>query len=148
VEVPLYSVKADIKRAIIPQVIKLLVLGLVFYAALILNLWLLQIQTSLLLHLMIVVSLIVLLVLEVILIHTRFSRHSYNFYDDRITFRGKIAMFSDVDLVIVTKNFFDRKYKTSSIIVNKDFKIQHVKNAEEISKYLQQLVDRARRAVP
>ena len=85
----LYSLKPNLKRAILPQLGIVLTLCVVFYLGIILNLLLLGLDLSNYIKILIIAILAVLFAMESVLLYSRASNANYNFHEDKITLEGK-----------------------------------------------------------
>ena len=142
-EIPLYSIKEDVKSVVISQMIKVILLSLVFYGGVIINLKLLEIESSAANFLTIIV-LVILIVLQTVLAYIKSSRKKYVFYSDKITkLKGtnvvKEIAYNQIRNVSISRNLFNKIFKTSTINIG-SLKIQNIKNYNQIYNYIIQLI--------
>lgn len=143
----LYSLKPNIKRIIIPKIVKLLALCIVFYLGIWVNLLLLDLELSGYIKILIAAILVVLFAMEPILSYSKASKISYNFFDDRISLEGKkqqSILYRDVTDMALRQNFTDKPFNTYSLMLEPDFRISFINNGSQVYVYLQKLVQRAR----
>ena len=138
---PLYLLPQKKKRAIIPKLVSLTVLGVIFYLGVILNLSLLQVspkaedQTQLAALLILICCLI----LGTILASLK-ARKNYLFYRDRIVFGKKQILYQNISSIEVKKGFWDKLFKTYSLPLNKTFIIKNIPAVLNIADYVNSLV--------
>jgi len=143
-EQPIYVLVQLKKRAIIPKIIILLILGIVFYFGVLLNVSLLELtgdeETTIKMVSLIVV---IVVVLFGILLSILRAKKMYKFYRDRIMFGKKTIPLAQITNTAAKQNSFDKIFKTYSIKLSKKFKIKHISQEVQIQNYLQQLVSYA-----
>jgi len=90
-EQPQYALKQDIKRVLIPKILQLISLGAVFYFAIWLNLFLLEVEDSIKFYVTIgaIIVLVIAVILEIILLIQKTNKNKYLFYSAQVGFKGK-----------------------------------------------------------
>lgn len=145
-EQPLYAVYQSRSRALIPKALLLLGLSLIFYAGVLLNVALLELnaQQETTLKTSALVILIVVIIVGVILTYKK-TQQPYLFYKNRIM-KGKDGIYY-LNILNTTpqSNFFDQKFKTYSIQLGKKFALRHVPASVQLTEYIQQLVEYSRK---
>jgi len=141
-EQPQYVLKQDMKRVLIPKVLQLIGLGIVFYFAIWLNLFLLEAEDSTKLYVTIAAAivLVVAIVLEIVLLLQKLNRNQYMFYSTRVEYKGKSMSYVNVDHVSFRQNFIDKIFMTGTIVLHPGFMIEKVPNLNEIYFYIQKLI--------
>ena len=142
-ELPQYSVKPKKARAIVPELLKLLLLSSIFYVGIFLNLSLLEVSLSLSLNLLIILAVVVMIALQSLLSYVSLSKTSYDFYLDRLEITGKrprTVHYYDVQQPSIKKGFFDRTYKTGTVVIGPKLKLSNVEKPEEVLNYLQDMM--------
>ena len=146
-EQPLYVVYESKSRALIPKVISLVLLATVFYLGVLLNISLLALnaeqETGLKTGALI---LLLLLILLGIFLAVRKVRIPYNFYQNRIARGKEVIYFTTIINTSSHLDPLDRIFKTYSINLGKNFFFRHIPQQIQLSSYIQQLVDYARRS--
>jgi len=142
-ELPQYSARPKKARALIPEVLKLLVLGAVFYVGIILNLNLLSVSLSSSLNILISSGIVVLVALQMLLSYLSLSKTSYDFYLDRIEITGKrprSAHYYDIAAPKIRKGTFDKIFGTGSILLAPKMGLDYLEKPDAVLSYLQGMV--------
>lgn len=148
-EQPLYVLSQVKKRALIPKIISLILLGAVFYVGILVNLFLLNLTAGD--ETVIKTSSLILLILVVILgIYLSYHKanFSYRFYRDRVQFGKKAIKYTEIKNTHQKKDIFDKMFKTYAQVLSKDFYIRNVPNQINIAAYVQQMITYAQRTQP
>lgn len=139
-ELPQYTARPKKARALLPEALKLLALGAVFYVGILLNMNLLEISFSANLNIIIMSAIAVLVALQLLLSYLSLSRTSYDFYLDRIEISGKrprSAHYYDISAPKIMKGTFDRIFGTGSIILAPKMRLDHIDKPDAVLNYLQ-----------
>lgn len=141
-EQPQYMLKQDLKRVIIPKIFQLIGLGAVFYFAIWLNMFLLEVEDSTKLYVTIgsVAILVIAIILEIILFVQKINKNPYIFYSARVEYKGKAISYVNVEHVSFRQNFLDKMFSTGTIVMHPGFMIEKVPNLNEIYFYIQKLI--------
>ena len=141
-EQPQYTLSQDLKRVLVPKILQLIGLGAVFYLAIWLNLFLLDVESSIKLYVAIgaVVVLVIAVVLESILLAQKVNKNKYLFYSNRLVFKGKEVPYVNIKHVSFRQNFVDKMFTTGTIVLHPDFKIEKIPNLNQVYFYIQKLV--------
>ena len=141
-EKPIYVLQQNKKRAIIPKILLLFVLGTIFYLGLLLNLRLLDLLGSeeTTTKTVSLIILILIIILGVILTIVKANR-SYIFYQNRIMFGKKQIFYQEISNTNLKINFIDKMFKTYSISLSKKFRLRNIPQELNLQSYLQQLVN-------
>ena len=140
-EQSIYILPQDKKRALVPKIVSLTVLGIIFYLAVLLNISLLELtaaeETTIK-----IVSLIFLLGIIVLGIYLSFHRsnQSYKFYQDKITFMKNQITYLEISNTKSKVDFLDKIFKTVTINCGNNFFIRNVPAQLQIDNYLEKLV--------
>jgi len=148
-ELPQYSVKPSVSRILFPQFFKLAALCALFYGGVWINFFLLRQNFPLWITMALVIILAILFVVQLQLTKAQANKYHYDFFSNRVEFYGdklKSAMFSNVQEIKTSRNFFDSISGTGTIILSKDFRISNVSNYAEIQNYLNQLIQNFRQS--
>ena len=141
-EKSIYVLQQNKKRAIIPKILLLVVLGIIFYLGLLLNLRLLDLLGSeeTTTKTVSLIILIVIIILGIILTIVKANR-SYIFYQNRIMFGKKQIFYQEISNTNLKINFMDKMFKTYSISLSKKFRLRNIPQELNLQSYLQQLVN-------
>ena len=144
---PQYELKQNVKRIIVPQFLKTLVLLAVLYFAVRLNLHLMELEMPASINFLVIIILILLLVLQLFFTFRKTSKASYKFYPDRIEFPGKkplTVFLINITNVTLKKDVFDKMFNTGTIVLEPGMKIKGVGNFDQVYTYVQKLVESAK----
>lgn len=137
---PLYTIIPDHKRIIIPEVLKLISLYALLFFALFLNFKLLKIDSTILLSILTIVLFFAFIV-HIFIFSSGKLKIQYYIYPNIIYKMGKkesSLQFYQIKDTALNKNFLDKIFNTSSIILTPTFSIEHIQNGDQIYKYLMQ----------
>lgn len=140
---PQYTLKPDLKRIMIPQLLKLIVLCGIFYSGIIFNLKILKIDAPIHINILVIIVLFILVLLQTILSHVKSSKLEYKFYQDRIEFNNNKIYYKEIPEIKLKQNFFDKLFDTKTIILGK-FKISAITNYNEMYAYIEKLAQAVR----
>ena len=143
----LYSLKPNMKRIIIPQALKILSLCVLFYIGIMINVRLLDITVPDNIVILILGVLILLFVMEMVLIYSKYHKLSYTFHDDKIKMEGKNPKsipYTDILNMNIEENGMDKLFKTSTISLSPKFRIKFINGADKVYVYIQKLIQRKR----
>jgi len=150
---PLYSTKPNLKRVLIPDTLKTLILCLVFYFAIKINIdlfvkyRLIKFLVPDLVYTVIAVVLVLLFIIQILNNYRKHGLAHYVFYPAYLEFGGKkvqYLQYNQIPNIVLKHNFIDKIFKTGTIFISKQFKIESVKNAEQIKDYLSKLITASR----
>ncbi|MBW2966606.1 hypothetical protein KY342_05885 [Candidatus Woesearchaeota archaeon] len=141
-EQPQYSLSQDLARTLIPKLLQLIGLGVVFYFAIWLNLYLLNAKDSTKNYTLIItiIILFIAVIIELILIIIKISKNKYLFYQHKLEFKDQSIPFVNVTNVYLQKNLLDKIFNTGTIILYPNFKIEKISNVNQVFYYVQKLV--------
>ena len=141
-EQPQYALKQDLKRVLIPKIFQLVGLAVLFYFAVWLNLFLLEVEDSIKLYVTIgaIIILVIAVVLEIILVIQKIDKNKYLFYAARVEYKGKAMPYVNVNNVSFRQDFIDKIFNTGTIVLYPDFLIEKIPNLNEVYFYVQKLV--------
>ncbi len=142
-EIAQYSVKPSIKRIVIPQILRLVVLCALFYGAFWVNIWLLAFEMPSWLGIAVIAALVVLAVIQVIITRKKAQDWRYSFYQNRIEYAGdriSSALFSEVEEIKIKRNIFDLFANTATVSLNKKFKLKNIPDYKPVADYAYKLV--------
>ena len=145
-EQPLYNAYESKRRVLIPKLFSLLFLSFIFYLGVLINISLLKLdagqETAL-------KTGALLLLAALIVIGTLFAyrktRQPYLFYRNRITHGKETMYYLNIPYTSSSKNFLDRIFKTYSIQLGKTFLLRCIPETIQLSDYLQQLIEFAKK---
>ena len=145
-EQPLLSLHMDKARVLYPKAILLLVLGFVLYFGVWINLKLLKVASNTRLTVSVVVLIVigVLIIVELVIGELGLKRKVYRFYNNRIEFRGKVYYFGNVSKVYFRRNFFDRIFKTGTVVLAPVFSVKNIPDRSQVFFWIQKLVERGK----
>ncbi|MFC1728169.1 hypothetical protein ACFLZ7_01745 [Nanoarchaeota archaeon] len=145
-EAPLYVLKPDKARIVIPNGLKLILLAIVFYVGVLINIKLLSLNIPDYINLLIIIVLVILVLLESILSFVRLSKIQYLFYPNRLEVKGtkqQYVMFTNVPVVKFDQNFFDKLFDTGSVTFGA-YKMKAIPNVQQNVDYLEKLIQSSR----
>jgi len=145
-EQPLYSLSPDLARILIPKLLQLIGLGIIFYFAIWLNLYLLDVKDTTKNYTLIIsiIILFIAVIVELVLVVIKTKNNKYLFYPNKLEFKGQPIPFVNIANVYLQKNFLDKIFNTGTIILHPNFKMEKISNTNQIFYYTQKLVQRAK----
>ncbi len=149
-ESPLYVVRQDSNRIIIPELLKLILLAATMYLGIYMNFLILRKQMTFLHHSLIILVLVILIFVQIKISRIKSRNVQYIFYQNRIEAQGDESgaiFLGNVNAVYLKRNFFDRIFGTGTIYIEPGFVIRAVKNTDQIDPYVQRLVELARQSM-
>lgn len=140
-EQPLYILPQEKKRILIPKILILFSLGMIFYLGILFNISLLKLTTSTETTIKLI-SLIILIIVVVfgILLNFKKAKQKYFFYQNKIVFQKKEIPLSKITNIKPKQNFLDKLFKTYSLILNQEFKINNIPQKIQLQEYIQKLI--------
>ncbi len=135
-------------RIVVPELIVSLFLGALFYAAFYLNVYLKVMPSSLSLYAIILSGILAAANLIVNLVRKR--KVMINFEDDRIIVAEKeqrYINYNHITDIKEKKNVLDSIFGTSTILINNDFRLQYIRNSQQVMQYLQSLVNYSKQSM-
>ena len=145
-EQPLYSVYQSKRRALIPKMLSLLLLAFIFYLGILVNISLVELDADqeTMLKTGALLLLAVLIVIGTLLTYKK-TRQPYLFYRNRITHGKEVIYYLNITNTSPSTNFLDRIFKTYSIQLGKTFFLRRIPETIQLSDYLQQLIEFAKK---
>ena len=142
VEQPMYVLPQTKKRALIPKIITLLVLGGIFYLGVLLNLTLLELseETYSIVNLVSLILLLCVLVLGISLA-VRKAEQDFKFYRTKLFQGKKFINYISILNINPKQDFLDKIFKTYSINLGNNFHLRHISQKIQIGTYLQKLIN-------
>ncbi len=137
----IYTLKSKISRVLIPELIKVLSLSMLFYGAIMLNLFLLNITLAPLWHIIILTTLFILSCIQSYLKIKKLP--TYSFFNDRITDNKSTIYFNKANLSI-EKNLLDKIFETETFVLADEFKMHYIQANNQTYTYIQSLIQYAR----
>lgn len=143
---PIYQLAQDKKRALIPKIVILVVLGFIFYLGILINLSLLELRGSEESTIKIVTLIILLIIIIVgIILSYYHANFPYLFYRDRVVLHNKEILYTQIINTQPKKDILGKIFHTYSINLGQHFHLRHLPEEVQIQAYLQQLIDYAKR---
>lgn len=146
-EKPVYVLPQNKKRALIPKIILLVILGTIFYLGLLINLALLDLlgseETTIKTVSLILISVIVILG---ILLSVRKANKNYLFYHDRVVFNKKETYYTQISNTSPKINIVDKTFNTYSIVLRKKMVLRNIEQEIDLQTYLQSLINYSRKS--
>jgi len=146
-EKPLYVLKKNKKRAIIPKVFLLVLLGAVFYLGVMLNVSLLSLDSD---QELVVglgsLGVLVIIIIMGIFLAFRNAKQEYVFFRDRIVLGKKVVLYSSIISTERKENFIDKMFKTYSLSLGEKKSLRHIPKEVDIKSYLEKLVAYSKRS--
>ncbi len=142
-ELPQYTIRPAIRRLLVPQFLKLIALCALFYFGVWINLKLLERQVPIWFDIAVIAFLLILAIAQAFITRKRAENWRYEFYSNRIEYFGdrlSSVLYSDIPSIVVKRNVFDLLANTATLALGK-FRIRYLTNYEEISKYINSLVE-------
>jgi len=146
-EFPQYVLKPNSARTLFPEFIRMFLLSLVFYVGLKLNFIVLGVKVPFYVDIIALVALALLSIMQVILTKINQTKLQYNFYANRIEavgFKPKTILFADVKNILLKRSVFDNMFSTGKVVLEPDFEISNIPNANQVYAYVQKLVQNYR----
>ncbi|MDP2749779.1 MAG: hypothetical protein Q8O89_03030 [Nanoarchaeota archaeon] len=148
-ESPLYVVRQESKRVVVPEMFKLILLAVTMYIGIYMNFLILRKTMTPTYHFIIAVILIFLIFIQTRISHIRSSNVQYVFFQNRVEMQGDVQgvfYFANVNMVYAKKSFADRFFGTGTVFLEPGFAISAIKDPEQVSAYIQKLVGLARQS--
>jgi len=142
-EVPEYIIKPSLKRLLVPQFLRLILLCALFYLGVFINLKLLDKKVPLWFDIALITFLLLLAIAQIFITKKKASNWRYEFYSNRIEYFGdrlSSVLYSDIPEIKLKRNVFDLISNTSTIVLGK-FKMNYVSNYDEIAKYINNIIE-------
>lgn len=145
---PSYVIRPNIRRILVPDTLKTLLLCIIFYFAIKMNLRLfikyriLNTAVPDYIYYLIISVLALLFVIELLNSYRKNSTAAYDFYPDRIEFYGPKSWtlyYNQIEQVKPKKNFIDRIFDTGTIQLASKIKIKNISYVDQIVQYINQL---------
>jgi len=147
-EQPIYVIKKDKKRAIVPKTFLLFVLGFIFYLGILLNVSLLELsgQEETTIKIIALVIVVIIIIAGIIMAIAK-AKGQYKIYGSKITLKKKQITLYSIENTKGKQNILDKIFKTYSITLNKSLTIKHVSQnnyqQQQVENYLNQLTQYA-----
>jgi hypothetical protein len=146
-DVPEMKVCPNAKRYLLPKILLLALLGILLYAGVYANYYLLQQSVPALWNGIIIAGIIMLIILEMILGHVRINQYIYVFYAKKLIIVEsveEILPYDAIRTISLKENMFDKMYHTGTIIIKTNgtvdrdvYKLRHIPKPNEVLFYLQ-----------
>lgn len=148
-EQPIYILPQSKKRALIPKIISLLILGGIFYLGVLLNISLLNLTANQEQGISLASLIILLLVIFLgIYLSLRRANKPYEFYKNRIAFNKKEIFYTKIINTAAKQDFLDKIFKTCSVNLGNNFHLRNISQQVQISDYLQKLINYSQSQTP
>jgi hypothetical protein len=147
VDIPEYTIKPNVLRKATAQLLLMIVLSIVFYFGIYINIYLLNIQIPQNIQILIITVLGLLVMIQVLLTYVQTSKIRYSIYRNRVqieTANPKYLMFNTIQDIQIKKNIFDNIFKTGTIILQPELKLEFVPNIDQTYSYLKQMIQYSR----
>jgi hypothetical protein len=139
---PLFILPQQKSRILVPKIISFLFLSIIFYLGILVNISLLKLaaptESTIKLSSLIV---LILVVIFGIAFNIKKSRQKYFFYQNKIVFKKKEILLSEITDIKPRQNLLDKLFKTHSLILNQQFKINNIPQKIQLQGYIQKLID-------
>jgi hypothetical protein len=144
-ELPIYSIKQNSARVLLPRISILLLLSAMLYLGIRINFYVFNLDFPDIINTAVTAGIIILIVADVFMTKSRNKENKVYFFSDRIEIRGKdnsVIMLGTVRDAEVRKNLFDMMFKTGKIVLNSGQTIKNINYPDRIRDYIIQLVRR------
>jgi len=144
---PRYTIKPNVLRKVIPQLITTAALCAVFYLGIYINIYLLEIFIPPNVKNLIFVVLGLLVVVQGLLSYIQISKIRYSVYDNRVQMESsnpQYAMFNSIQEIKIMRNAFDKIFNTGTVVIYPGLKIEAIPNVDQVSDYLKQMMQYTR----
>ena len=144
-EKPIYILKQNKLRAIIPTITTIIFLAIIIYLGILLNLSLLNLPSSSS-NLVKIISSLVLLTIIIIgaIITIEKAEKNYLFYPLQLKFRKKVIYFQNLPLPEKKQSVLDKLFKTQTLTLSPEFKIKNIPQELSLQEYIQKLITYAK----
>jgi hypothetical protein len=145
-DIPKFKTTPKPSRYLFTKIIVLILLGILLYAGIYANYWVVDSTMPGLLNWMFIIGIIIILTLETILCYVKYSQYEYTFYSQRLVAHEQKVQSIDYGSIVkmsFAEGMVDKWFKTSTIILQmddrniKDIKIKHITNGNQIYFFLQ-----------
>ncbi len=146
---PAYVLKQDTKRALIPNILLLLVLSTIFYLGILLNISLLRLTGSeeTMVKLGALATLLIIIAIG-IFSSLKHVRTPYSFYPTLVTKGKKQIQYKMITDMKVERNMLDKLFKTYSLRLTKSFSITYIPDSVQLEQYITKLVQYSQQLTP
>jgi hypothetical protein len=145
-ELPIYSIKQNSARILLPRVIILLLLSGMLYLGIRVNFYVFNMDFPDMINTVVTAGIIILAVADVFMTKSRNRENKVYFFSDRIEIRGKdnsVIMLGTVRDAEVRKNLFDMLFRTGTVALSSGQTIKNINYPDRIRDYIVQLIRRA-----
>jgi hypothetical protein len=145
-ELPIYSIKQNSARVLLPRIFMLLLLSAMLYLGIRINFYVFSMDFPDMINTIVTAGIIILIVADVFMAKSRSKNNKVYFFSDRIEIRGKDSiaiMLGTVRDAEVRKNVFDIIFRTGSIALSSGETIKNINYPDRIKDYIMQLIRRS-----
>ena len=149
-DIPRFKSHVNVKRFLFEKAALLLILGILLYLGIYVNYWLSEKSVPDIWNWIIIVGVVVLLFMEMLLTHIKYSGYEYVFYDTKM----KIHASKDFDVeymsirkILFKHDFLDKMFATSTILLEVDndgstkkIKLRDIDNGNQVYFFLQKSI--------
>lgn len=141
-EVPLYTVKQDAERTLVPKLFQLIFLSAVFYFGIWVNTYLIGVEekTKHAINLITLAALVVLFVVEMISAYIKTEHKTYNFFSNRVEYGRKIVFYGNIQRIYFKRNVLDKIFNTGTIVLSPYLELKRAKDINQIYFNAQKIV--------
>ena len=144
-EQPLYVLHQKTSRAVIPKLFTLLLLSAIFYAGVLLNINLLEMQPAQETTAQMGALLFLLIIIVIgFIIALKRARRPYSFYHTKIVHGQKEILYSAILNTEPHYDFLGKMFKTYSMNLGSDFHLHHISQEIKIQDYIKQMTQYAK----
>ena len=143
-----YTARPDLKRIIIPEVLKTLILCLVFFAGVVAMIVSLRMTPHKLTYPGVGVLLVILFIVQIILTVVKMKKVRYEYYPTNIKIlddKPKTILLREIEEVTLKTNAIDKIFKTATIQLGTKGHLDYLKNTSQSFPYTQKLVAMSKR---
>ncbi|MFH1682877.1 MAG: hypothetical protein ABIA37_03700 [Candidatus Woesearchaeota archaeon] len=141
----LYTLPQEKKRILLPKIASFLLLGLVFYLGVLLNLYLLNLQSATAALVKIIsIVIICIIILIGVMMDIKKAKQNYLFYSNKIIFGKGQILLSQITEIRPERSYLDKLFKAYSISLNSSFVLKNIPQEIQLQDYIQKLVNYAK----
>jgi hypothetical protein len=141
----LYQVALSKKRILIPKTITLIVLSGLFYAGILVNISLLELDADVEgIAKFAGLGIVALLFLLGVILNLSKAKHGIKFYNDHLEIGHQKVKYLSLTNVESKQSLLDKVFKTYTLKIDKKHKVSGISQAVNVQQYLQQLINYAK----
>lgn len=141
----LYQIALSKKRILIPKTITLIVLSGLFYAAILVNISLLELDADVEgIAKFAGLGIVALLFLLGVILNISKAKHGIKFYNDHLEIGHQKVQYLTLTNIETKQSLLDKVFKTYTLKIDKKHEVSGISQTVDVQQYLQQLINYAK----